>query len=69
LKPALEPRDLIDMGKRVLFTHPSNDLWSLEGEVTGKYGDDRMLVTTDSGRTWALKIDNLTVVEVACLRP
>lgn len=58
-----KPRRVIKEGDRVRYTHPANDALSLVGVVEGDYGENRLLVTTSSGHTWALRICDLTLYE------
>lgn len=59
-----KPRKPIRLGDNVLYVHPKNSAYTLSGNVSGEYGDDRLLVTTSTGQTWALKICDLFLDEV-----
>jgi len=50
-------------GDRVLYTPPKNERLSFEGIVQDWYGDDRLLVETQAGHTWALKVNDLSFCE------
>ncbi len=63
-KPS-KPRKPISLGDNVLYTHPANSMLTLQGTVSGEYGNDRLLVTTKSGHTWALKICDLFLSEAS----
>jgi len=63
-KPS-KPKKPLSLGDPVFYTHPANSMLTLEGTVSGEYGSDRLLVTTEAGHTWALKICDLFLSEVS----
>ena len=58
-----KPTPIFKKGDRVLYTPPRNPHLSFWGVVEDLYGEDRLLVSTQAGHTWALKIDDITLRE------
>ena len=58
-----EPPHVFKKGDRVLYTPPNDARMSFFGIVEGWYEDDRLIVTTQSGHTWALKVCDITLSE------
>ena len=57
------PPHVFKKGDRVLYTPPHDSRLSFFGVVEGWYGEDRVLVTTQSDHTWALKVEDVTLSE------
>jgi len=57
------PRKPLKHGDSVIYKHPGHEDLSLIGVISGEYGDDRLLVTTPAGHTWALKLCDLFLNE------
>lgn len=57
------PTPLFKKGDRVLYTPPHDARLAFCGIVEGWYGDDRLIVTTQSGHVWALKASDITLSE------
>ena len=53
------PKIQLSEGDRVIYHNPISKDWSVRGVVVGFYEDDRAVVETDGGHTWALKIVDL----------